>query len=112
MTMASARQVATTGNPREHRHPGYKTKDVTFDQALGQKLLPLNSTYKTHIGASGSPQRPMTEVAGLAERRDGNNVQVDRELMNINSASGDFAAAQTALAAKFRLVRYALNESR
>jgi hypothetical protein len=27
-------------------------------------------------------------------------------------ASGDFAAAQTALAAKFRLVRYALTEAR
>ena len=112
MTMASARQVATTGNLANIDTPGYKTKDVTFDQALGQKLLPLNSTYKTHIGASGSPAAPMTEVAGLAERRDCNNVQVDRELMNLNSASGDFAAAQTALAAKFRLVRYALNESR
>ena len=27
-------------------------------------------------------------------------------------ASGDFAAAQTALAAKFKLVRYAINESK
>jgi flagellar basal-body rod protein FlgB len=112
MTMASARQIATTGNLANFDTPGYKTKDVTFDQALGQKLLPLNSTYKTHIGASGSAPAPMTETTGLPERRDGNNVQLDRELMNLNAASGDFAAAQTALAAKFRLVRYALNESR
>jgi hypothetical protein len=27
-------------------------------------------------------------------------------------AAGDFSAAQTALAAKFRLVRYAINEGR
>ena len=112
MTMASARQVATTGNLANIDTPGYKAKDVTFDQALGQKMLPLNSTYKTHIGAAGTAASSMTEVQGLPERRDGNNVQVDRELMNLNSASGDFAAAQTALAAKFRLVRYALNESR
>ena len=39
-------------------------------------------------------------------------VQLDTELMNMNQALGDFSAAQTALAAKFRLVRYALNESR
>jgi flagellar basal-body rod protein FlgB len=112
MTMASARQIATTGNLANVDTPGYKTKDVTFDQALGQKLLPMNATYKTHIGASGASPAPMTEVQGLPERRDGNNVQIDRELMNLNAASGDFAAAQTALAAKFRLVRYALNESR
>jgi len=112
MTVASARQVATTGNLANYDTPGYKTKEVSFDQALGQKLLPLNSTYKTHIGASGSALAPMTETTGLPERRDGNNVQIDRELMNLNAASGDFAAAQTALAAKFRLVRYALNESR
>jgi flagellar basal-body rod protein FlgB len=112
MTMASARQIATTGNLANFDTPGYKAKDVTFDQALGQKLLPLNATYKTHVGASAAPAAPMTEVPGLPERRDGNNVQIDRELMNLNAASGDFAAAQTALAAKFRLVRYALNESR
>jgi hypothetical protein len=39
-------------------------------------------------------------------------VQVDRELLNMTRAAGEFARAQTALAAKFRLVRYAINESR
>jgi len=39
-------------------------------------------------------------------------VQLDRELLNMSRATGDFAQAQTALAAKFRLVRYAINEGR
>ena len=39
-------------------------------------------------------------------------VQVDRELLNMTRAAGEFARAQTALAAKFRLVRYAINETR
>ena len=60
MTMASARQIATTGNLANFDTPGYKTKDVTFDQALGQKLLPLNATYKTHVGASVAPASPTT----------------------------------------------------
>ena len=51
--------------------------------------------------------------SGLAERRDGNNVQLDRELLGIYTrASGDFSAAQTVLSAKFRLVRYAINDGR
>ena len=113
MTVAAARQVATSGNLANYDTPGYKAKEVSFDQALGQKLLPMNSTYKTHLpGAGAANGVPVTETKGLAERRDGNNVQLDRELMNMNAAAGDFAAAQTALAAKFRLVRYALNESR
>jgi hypothetical protein len=39
-------------------------------------------------------------------------VQLDRELLAMNRAAGDFSAAQTALAAKFRLVRYAINEGK
>jgi flagellar basal body rod protein FlgB len=52
------------------------------------------------------------EIQGLPARRDGNTVQLDRELLTMGKASGEFAAAQTALAAKFRLVRYAINEGR
>ena len=48
----------------------------------------------------------------LPPRRDGNTVELDRELLKMNRAAGDFSAAQTALAAKFRLVRYAINEGR
>ena len=47
-----------------------------------------------------------------AENESGNTVQLDRELLTMGRAAGDFAAAQTALAAKFRLVRYAINEAR
>jgi hypothetical protein len=39
-------------------------------------------------------------------------VQLDRELLGLARAGGDFSAAQTMLAAKFRLVRYAINEGR
>ena len=67
-------------------------------------------------GADGLPYRRrgvvLQDVEGLPVRRDGNNVQLDRELLNMSRATGDFAAAQTALAAKFRLVRYAINEGR
>ena len=36
----------------------------------------------------------------------------DRELLQLNRAAADFTAAETVLAAKFRLVRYAINEGR
>jgi hypothetical protein len=37
---------------------------------------------------------------------------MDHELLALGKASGDFNAAQTVLAAKFRLVRYAINDGR
>jgi flagellar basal body rod protein FlgB len=67
-----------------------------------------------HFGAgAGTPDEgSVVDVAGLASRRDGNNVQLDRELLGLTRATGDFTQAQTVLAAKFRLVRYAINEGR
>jgi flagellar basal body rod protein FlgB len=61
-------------------------------------------------GAEGEP--PTREVEGLPARRDGNTVQIDRELLEMTRAAGEFQRAQTALAAKFRLVRYAISEGR
>ena len=55
---------------------------------------------------------PVRFAEGLATRRDGNNVELDRELLHMSRASSDFSAAQTALSAKFRLVRYAISESK
>ena len=112
MTVATAKQVAVTGNLANIDTPGYKAKEVSFDETLGKKLLPLNSTYPTHKGTGADSPVTMQESPGLQARRDGNNVQIDRELVTMNQAASDFAAAQTALAAKFRLVRYAINETK
>jgi flagellar basal-body rod protein FlgB len=113
MTIAVAKQVASAGNLANIDTPGYKAKEVTFSDALKSKLAPANSTFP---GQSQSVSEDLglgqKEVAGLPARRDGNNVQIDRELLSMGRAAGDFSAAQTALAAKFRLVRYAINEGK
>ena len=116
MTRAVARQVASAGNLANLETPGYRTREPEFSDTLADKLgsqIPLAATSAKHLaGAAVSAGRPAREAEGLAERRDGNNVQLDRELLIMAQASGDFAKAQTALAAKFKLVRYALSEGR
>jgi flagellar basal body rod protein FlgB len=72
----------------------------------------MRRTNDKHLGQPDPDAAVTTEAEGLASRRDGNNVQVDRELLAMTKAQGDFSRAQTALAAKFRLVRYAINEGR
>lgn len=98
MTISVAKQVAAAGNLANVDTPNYKAVEPTFAETLDGQL-------------SAEDVR-MREVQGLQERRDGNTVQLDRELLAMGRAAGDFSAAQTALAAKFRLIRYAINESK
>jgi len=116
MTLTAARQVVAAGNLANVNTPGFKAKEVaSFGEALEQQLSSagrLATTSSKHLGGAVASDPSVGEAAGQPERRDGNNVQMDRELLAMTRASGDFAAAQTALAAKFRLVRYALTESR
>jgi flagellar basal-body rod protein FlgB len=97
MTKAVARETVAASNLANIDTPGYRARETTFDDELD-----------TVLGQTAT----VREVADLPSRRDGNNVQLDRELLTLSRASADFSAAQTALAAKFRLVRYAINEGR
>jgi flagellar basal-body rod protein FlgB len=117
MTVAVAKQSVSAGNLANLDTPGYRTREASFDDVLAEQVqggATLVATAPGHIGGApaGSPTHGVKEVDGLATRRDGNNVELDRELLKMNKASADFTAAQTALSAKFRLVRYALAESR
>ena len=98
MTISVAKQVAASGNLANVDTPEYKAVEPTFAETLDEQLTPDDVR--------------MQEVQGLEVRRDGNNVQLDRELLTMGRAAGDFSAAQTALAAKFRLIRYAINEGK
>ncbi len=117
MAVAVARQVVAAGNLANVDTPGYRAREIAaFDEVLDNRIggsLRMASTSGAHLQApeprGGTATR---EVQGLAERRDGNTVQIDRELLAMTSAASDFARAQTALAAKFRIVRYAINEGR
>lgn len=116
LSLAAAKQVVSSSNIANLNTPGYKAQEVDFDEALDQqigggRLMVTNSRHlvSSSQGDGGIATR---ESEDGAARRDGNTVQVDHELLNMTKASGEFARAQTALAAKFRLVRYAINESR
>lgn len=113
MATAVAKQATAASNLANLDTPGYKAREVSFADALADLGVdPLTTTDSQHLQTreGGTPQ--VVEADGLTARRDGNNVQLDRELLALTRASGDFSAAQTALAAKFRLVRYAINEGR
>jgi flagellar basal-body rod protein FlgB len=114
MTIAAARQAIAASNLANISTPGYKAQEADFAETLGGKLggEALRLTNIRHLAGVEAPSIDTKEVDGLAARRDGNTVHIDRELLGMTQAAGEFARAQTALAAKFRLVRYAINEAR
>lgn len=114
MTLAAAKQVVAASNLANVNTPGFKARELSFAAALDDQMsLPLATTAPGHVSSAGLAD-PMshTQDANGAARRDGNTVQLDRELLVMSRAGGEFARAQTALSAKFRLVRYAIQESR
>lgn len=116
MTRAVQRETLAAGNLANLDTPGYRAREASFEAALGSSGgLELRTTAGKHLPSPTSPTgttMSVKETADTASRRDGNNVQLDHELLELNRAMGDFSAAQTVLAAKFRLVRYAINDGR
>ena len=114
MTLAAARQAVAASNLANVNTPGYRARDADFEQTLDGKLGDsLQLTNARHLAGGGAVRPGQPRSRGPAPRAlDGNNVQIDRELLSMTTAAGEFARAQTALAAKFRLVRYAINEAR
>lgn len=115
MAIAAAKQVVAAGNLANVNTPGYRARAVDFTAALERQVgggISLAATDAGHLGSVDGETVATEEIEGLPARRDGNTVQIDRELLKMTSAAGEFARAQTALAAKFKLVRYAINEGR
>jgi flagellar basal-body rod protein FlgB len=114
MTIAAARQVVAAGNLANVSTPGFRAREADFSAALDESLeKPLAVTHPRHMQTAHDSTGPRSrEAEGLPARRDGNTVQIDRELLEMTRAAGEFQRAQTALSAKFRLVRYALSEGR
>ena len=105
LTVAATKQAVAASNLANSETPGYKTKEVRFDDVLEKGLGAASQPAATHPGhfQISESSAPVQETAGLEPRRDGNNVELDRELLKMTAASGEFAKAQTALAAKFQV---------
>ena len=89
MDAISRRQQLVASNVGNIDTPGYKTKDLDFNAALAQAVqagarsLPLRTTREGQVSAPtvGKGAAQAQAVAGLTVRNDGNNVNIDREML-------------------------------
>lgn len=92
--------------------PGYKAKGINFEDALQEEInrspaLRLNSTRPGHLDpASGKPRLMKTSLRqGGTPRADGNNVDIDRELLEMSETNLRFETLTTLLNKKYRLLK-------
>lgn len=121
----SLRSRAITNNVANVDTPGFKTSEVSFEEELAAAVnrpspdtFQMVSTNAAHFGVSMS--RPKIEdiqaktqvLSGNTMRNDGNNVDIDREMVRLAETQIQFSAATAFTNLKFAQLRQAIYEGR
>ena len=78
LKLTTTREQAISANMANVDTPGYHTKDINFEGELNHAMNRVSLV--SDEGSAGPQFTPaITEVRGLMERPDGNNVSLDRE---------------------------------
>lgn len=119
LSFRSERNKVIASNIANVNTPNYKTKDLVFENEL-QEVNNSNDLkmYKTHhnhmtmnLNETQKNIPRLTEVNGLVEQNDGNNVSMDREVGNMAKNSIMFDAISNAIKKDSRLFKSVIESS-
>jgi flagellar basal-body rod protein FlgB len=102
MDAAELRQRVISHNLANVNTPGYRRLDVDFEEALAKQVKAGQSEL------SSVPEPQIHEEQGLPSRADGNNVDVDREISQLNRNSMMFQTYSQLVASQLELMRRAI----
>ncbi|RXK11873.1 flagellar basal body rod protein FlgB [Halarcobacter mediterraneus] len=113
------RQNVISSNIANVNTPGYKTKDLVFEDEIGkvkkEKDLPLYTTNSKHMTGfeptKKNNQPRLIEVEGLKEQNDGNNVSMDRQMSEMSKNKIMFDALQSSIKKDSRLFKSVIESS-
>ena len=101
LKVTSDRQQLIASNIANVDTPGYHTKDINFQSAMRQ-VSDENNDVQLMPASS--------EVEGLPERPDGNNVNVDRESLLLGEAQLQYQMGVQLIKAEFHRLLIAIKE--
>jgi flagellar basal-body rod protein FlgB len=102
LKVTADRQQLVTSNIANVDTPGYHVKDVNFQVAMQQAI---------NEGSGGLQSAPSAmEVPGLAERPDGNNVNIDRESMMLSETQLQYQMGVQLIKEEFHRLLTAIKE--
>ena len=100
MDAAELRHRVISHNLANVNTPGYRRLDVNFEQVMAEQ-----TASKSTGGRATAPE--VIEEEGLAVRADGNNVDIDREVGELNQNAMLFQTYSQLLSSQFDMLRRA-----
>ena len=113
------RQKVISSNIANINTPGYKTKELVFEDDLNNsitnnslQLKATNSKHMTNINSSLANSNPkLMEVDNLEEQNDGNNVNLDTQMGEMSKNKILFDAIQSSIKRDSKLFRSVVESS-
>jgi flagellar basal-body rod protein FlgB len=98
MDLLSARQKLVASNIANATTPGYKTKDIDFQEEFENSLAPSTPIAR--------------EIEGLKTKNDGNNVSIDREARMLSENALRFNVATQLMRSAIKSLKNAIEEGK
>ncbi|WP_368029691.1 flagellar basal body rod protein FlgB [Arcobacter sp. s6] len=113
------RQKVISSNIANINTPGYKTKELVFEDELNNSINKnslqmkiTNSKHMTNIDSFQSNSNPkLMEVQNLEEQNDGNNVNIDTQMGEMSKNKILFDAIQSSIKRDSKLFRSVVESS-
>ena len=116
-----ARQRTIADNVANVDTPEFKASHVSFETALKQaagtvdeplKMMKVQNAVAGPADAPADAKPTVTQESDTGRRLDGNNVDVDREMLELADTNVRFNALVHVMSGKVASLRYAINEGR
>lgn len=111
------RQKVISSNIANINTPGYKTKELVFEDELNNSINSLqlkatNSRHMTNINSFQANSNPrLVQVENLEEQNDGNNVNLDTQMGEMSKNKVLFDAIQSSIKRDSKLFRSVVESS-
>ena len=118
LDLRQKQNALTSGNIANVDTPGYKAKFVRFDelltQAMGMEDVPMMRTHPGHFaGAAGTIDNPdVEEIDAPSWAKDGNSVQLERELVRLKTNALQFSGVTRGLSKRLAMLRFAASNGK
>lgn len=124
LTGLAARQRVISNNLANLDTPGFKASEVRFEDELqsaiarerGRSPFTLVASHPMHLTTEqGSVEAVRPDVVRLGDttvRLDGNNVDIDREMVELAETSISYGALAQLISSRISLTKYIVNEGK
>ncbi len=106
------RQQVISNNIANAETPGYKSKSLEFESILDRQLSVTGSSDSSIQGALDRTQPRVIETSGTSAREDGNNVDQDKESVEMARALIEYNYLVNSLSSQISRMKYVVTEGR